>query len=105
MKCIFVDPEFAALVDGYCEAHMPHLRLGARIVDNGPPAGKGLVSTDIINSTPEWSVMFSQFVVGSPTFQPGTTVTLRDVYGVEWTYEVHFIPDPSVLFNPPEEPL
>jgi len=99
MKCIFVDLEFAALVDGYCAAHAPHLRLGARIVDNGPNAGKGLVTVDIINSTPEWAAMFSGFVIGSPTFQVGSTVALRDINGEEWTYTVQEISNPSTLFN------
>jgi len=101
MKCIFVHPEFAALVDGYCEVHVPHLRLGARIVDNGPNAGKGLVTVDIIHSTPEWAAMFSGFVIGSPTFQTGSTVTLRDINGKEWTYTVQEIADTNLLFNPP----
>lgn len=99
MKCIFVDPEFAALVDGYCAQYVPHLRLGARIVDNGANAGKGLVSTDIINSTPEWSQMFARFVVNSPTFKPGTDVVLRDIYGDKWTYTVQEIAEPSKLFK------
>jgi hypothetical protein len=101
MNVIFVDPEFAQLVDGYCEQHYPHLRLGARIVDNGIHAGKGLVTVDIITCTPEWAAMFSGFVVGSPTFQPGSTVTLRDIYGKQWTYTIYDIAQPSTLFNAP----
>lgn len=104
MRCIFVDPEFAALVDGYCEVHLPFLRLGARIVDNGPHAGKGLVSTDLINSTPEWAALFASFVIGQPTLEVGTDIELRDVYGKIWTYNIHEIEDPSVLFNEPINP-
>lgn len=102
MKCIFVDPEFAALVDGYCEQHIPFLRLGAHIVDKGPHAGKGLVSTDIINSTPEWTGLFSAFVIGQPSLEVGTDIELRDVFGKVWTYSIHEVEDVAALFTQPE---
>ena len=102
MKCIFVHPEFAALVDGYCAVHIPFIRLGARTVDNGPHKGKGFVPTDMITCAPEWTKLFSAFVVGQPTLEPGTAITLRDINGKEWTYTIYEVADASTLFNPTE---
>jgi hypothetical protein len=102
MKCIFVDPEFASLVDGYCEKNIPFLRLGARIVDNGPHKGRGLVPTDLISCSPEWTALFSSFVIGKPSFEVGTDIELRDAYGKVWTYSIHEVQDITELFNEPE---
>ena len=99
MTAIFVDPEFAELVDGYCAVHIPFIRLGARIVDNGPHAGKGFVPTDIITCSPEWTQLFSAFVVGQPTLEPGTDISFADPSGKVWTYAVKEVKDPSTLFK------
>ena len=101
MKCVFVDPEFSAIVDGYCEVNYPHLRLGARTVDKGTHKGKGFVPVDIIGCTPEWTTMFGAFVQGHPTFAPETTVSLLDPYGKVWTYTVYEIANTETLFNAP----